>query len=295
MVHLYYVLWQWRAYLFVKNIHARERFDLVHHITLGAIRLPSFLGRLGPPFIFGPVGGGERAPWRLRQGYGWRGWIVDLIRDAWNFVIRIDPLIQNTFKKADSIYVKTWDSRPVIPRKYWPKVRCRLEIGSVPTNRPIQKVFDQTNGLRIGYVGRFVYWKGMHLGLPAFARLAAVYPRVHLTLVGSGPEELRWRALAEQLGISDRLSWIPWVTHEELKSIYVQQDVLLFPSLHDSSGNVVLEAMSHGLPVVCLDLGGPGVMVDEICGRVIATSGATRGCVIEKLTDALLELAKDSD
>jgi glycosyltransferase involved in cell wall biosynthesis len=69
--------------------------------------------------------------------------------------------------------------------------------------------------------------------------------------------------------------------------------VLLFPSLHDSGGHVVLEAMAHGLPVVCFDLGGPGSMVDVSCGRVIVTAGRSRAAVVRGLTDALQELADD--
>ena len=42
---------------------------------------------------------------------------------------------------------------------------------------------------------------------------------------------------------------------------YQTHDLFVYPSLHDSSGNVVLEALSFGLPVVCLDLGGPAQIV----------------------------------
>ena len=55
----------------------------------------------------------------------------------------------------------------------------------------------------------------------------------------------------------------------------------------------MLEAMANGLPVVCLDLGGPGVMVDEACGRVIQTRGRSAADVSQALGDALLELATD--
>jgi glycosyltransferase involved in cell wall biosynthesis len=49
--------------------------------------------------------------------------------------------------------------------------------------------------------------------------------------------------------------------------------LLLLPSLHDSSGNVVLEALSHGLPVMCLDLGGPRQIVTSQSGIIVGTSG----------------------
>ncbi len=85
------------------------------------------MGNLGIPFIFGPVGGGERAPWRLRRGYGWRGRILNGLRDVWNYLIKFDPLMYRTFRQAETIYLKPLQSRWVIPRVWWSKVTCQLE------------------------------------------------------------------------------------------------------------------------------------------------------------------------
>ncbi len=48
-----------------------------------------------------------------------------------------------------------------------------------------------------------------------------------------------------------------------------RSDVLLFPSLRDGGGAVVVEAMACGLPVVCLDVGGPGFHVREGVGTKV--------------------------
>ena len=50
-------------------------------------------------------------------------------------------------------------------------------------------------------------------------------------------------------------------------------DLFVYPSLHDSSGNAVLEALSFGLPVVCLDLGGPAQIVTPDAGAIVSTAG----------------------
>ena len=84
-VHLYYLLWQWGAYRTAKKVHKQVRFDLVHHITFVSVRQPSFMGLLGIPFIFGPVAGGERAPWRLRIGYGLKGWRKANFPQTWYY------------------------------------------------------------------------------------------------------------------------------------------------------------------------------------------------------------------
>ena len=63
--------------------------------------------------------------------------------------------------------------------------------------------------------------------------------------------------------------------------------------MHDSSGNVVLEAMSNGLPVVCLDLGGPAQIVTPECGAIVRTTKLKEPEVIESLSRELLRIGDD--
>ncbi len=295
-LRLYYVLWQWGAYGVAQKLHALERFDMVHHITWGAVRQPSFMGNLAIPFVFGPVGGGETAPWRLRFGYGVRGWIFEAVRDLSNLLIGVDPLMRRTFRQARLIYVMSEQTRACLPRRHWVKTRVQLAIGSAgaaaPTPTDTSPVQVRGSGLKLLYVGRFLDWKGMHLGLPAFAGLLKSHPDARLTLLGNGPDERRWRKLAEHLGISEQTNWISWITLDELFKLYRQHDVLLYPSLHDSPGLQIVEAMAHGLPVVCLDLGGTAI-VDDTCGRAIKAAGMSRDAVVNGLAHALTELAAE--
>jgi len=298
-VYLYYLVWQWRAYVKAKRVHAIEQFDRVQHITFGSFRQPSFLGNLGIPFAFGPVGGGERAPWRLRMGYGWRGWIKDGVRDLANLLTRIDPMAWRNFKQAKEIYVTTEQTLSLLPRKYRQKAFVQLAIGFNSSELPSlseQCTSDprKKDHFRILYTGRLLYWKGMHLGIQAFADLLKELPYAEMTIVGSGPSEERWRSMAEKLGVEKRIDWIPWLDREKLSALYNSHDAFLFPSLHDSGGMVVLEAMAHGLPVVCLDLGGPGVIVDNNSGCVIPTQGKSESQVSFALTKALMELGRNS-
>ena len=293
-IRLYYLLWQLGAYRFAKRIHQQEHFDCVHHITFGVIRHPSFMGNLGIPFIFGPVGGGERTPWRLRKSYGMRCWIWDFIRDGANLWAKVDPLMFRTFQQADKIYIKTPHSRWIVPKRFWSKTEVQSEIGIDLTKIAQLSEFDNgSEQFQILYVGRCLDWKGMPLGLQAFARFLNVLPQATLTIVAEGRDEKHWRQLIHYLDIEKQIRWIGWIEQQQLFSLYTSHDVLLFPSLHDSSGNVVLEALAHGLPVVCLDLGGPGTIVNGSYGRVIPTRMSDEETIIEKLSDALLELVSD--
>jgi len=292
-VRTYYVLWQWGAYRMARAEHARLNFDRVHHITFVSIRLPSFMGNLGPEFIFGPLGGGERAPWKLRRGFGWRSWILDALRDALNWLVRFDPLMRRAFAQAQAVYVTSAQSRTVIPHRWQSKTHSHLAVGFESRRWPIASRSVQCDELRLLFVGQFRAFKGMHLGISALVRASTRGGGARLTMVGKGPEEQRWRKLADRIGADDLITWKPWVAQSELTVLYQQHDALLYPSLHDSGGMVVLEAMAHGLPVICLDLGGPGIMVDADCGRVIATAGRTEAQVVEDLAAALKVLHND--
>lgn len=286
-VRLYYLLWQWGAYRVARREHERLAFDRVHHVTFASVRQPSFMGRLGIPFIFGPVGGGEHAPWRLRTGFGWKGSLTDAVRDLANALVRIDPLMHATFSRAESIHVTSEQTRELVPLRYQSKTHVRLAIGI--EGQPPASTQEKNRGTsqRILYAGRLIYWKGMHIGLAAFAGLLRKFPEARLSIVGSGPEEARLRQLARNLGIDRSIDWTAWVSQSELADAYQSHDVLLFPSLHDSGGMVVLEAMQRGLPIICLKLGGPGVLVDETCGIALDTGRLDEPALVRQITAAL--------
>lgn len=294
-VHLYYLLWQFGAYRIARKIHKQIQFDLVHHITFVSVRQPSFLGLLGIPFIFGPVAGGERAPWRLRIGYGLKGWFKDGLRDIFNYMIRFDPLMHLTFSTATNIFATSKQTAVLIPTRYRNKVDIALAIGidrgllEHLSQEKCRQRHDQR--VKVLYVGRLLYWKGLHLGLPAFACLREKAPGTTLTIIGSGPDEQRLKNLARRLNISDAVTWIPWMEREKVLKAYKNHDIFLFPSLHDSGGMVVLEAMAAGLPVVCLDLGGPGVMVTE--KAIFKIPANTPQQVVQDLKEGLWRLAHD--
>jgi glycosyltransferase involved in cell wall biosynthesis len=290
--HWSHLVWQILAYRHARKHLAAWRVDLVHHITYGGIRHPTLMGRLPIPLVLGPLGGGERAPLALRWGFGWRGWLKDLVRDLHTFLIRFDPITRQACADALVVYVKTEHSRQVLPARYRDKVAVRLEIGTRDVTEQSPRERGPGEPLQLLFAGRFLYWKGMHLGLKALAEVLGRGVEARLTMLGRGPDERVWRRVAAQLEIGDAVDWIAWVEHREVGAVYRRHDALLFPSLHDSSGNAPLEALAQGLPVVCLDLGGPAVIVDASCGRIVPTAGRDEAAVVQGLADAIEDLAR---
>jgi len=120
-------------------------------------------------------------------------------------------------------------------------------------NRKGKNVREMT----IGYVGRLSAEKGVDLLLRAAAGNAA---STRLIVVGSGPDERRLRALARELRLEPRTTWIPWISHPEVARQLQRMDVLVLPSRTTSIwkeqfGRVLIEAMACGTAVVGSDSG----------------------------------------
>jgi glycosyltransferase involved in cell wall biosynthesis len=140
---------------------------------------------------------------------------------------------------------------------------------------------------RLLFAGRLLYWKGAHIAIRAFAELVRRLPDARLTIVGKGKEQSRLKAVAAEYGLSNNIEFVPWLPQQQLFALYRSHDLFIFPSLHDSSGGVVLEALSFGLPVICLDLGGPKQIVNSDSGVVVGTAGRNTAQVASALADEL--------
>jgi glycosyltransferase involved in cell wall biosynthesis len=290
----YYVYWQWCARRAALRIAREKPFDVVHAITIGGVRFPAFLGGIAQQFVLGPIGGGETAPIRLTDAMGLRVALVERLRHAAKWTNRYDPFMRATFKAADVVLVNSAESTMAIPRRYRAKCVVQLQIGVDEREiapGPLAREDAEGRPFRILYTGRHVRWKGMEFGLRAFAQLLQSCPNASLSLTGEGPAEIRWKALAAELGVADRIAWLGWGKYEDLPRVYRGHHALLFPSLHEAAGMVVVEAFAAGLPVICFNLGGPGVLVDDRVGRAVDVSAANYDEAVDRLAAALRSVA----
>jgi glycosyltransferase involved in cell wall biosynthesis len=133
-----------------------------------------------------------------------------------------------------------------------PQAKARAEL-RLPLHVPI-----------VGAVSRLDPVKGVDVLL----RAIALVEDAHLAVVGDGPERASLAALADDLGISDRVHWAGF--RRDVTCLLSAFDIFVQPSLHEGLPNAVLEAMAAGLPVVATAVGGtPEVVVDEVTGLLV--------------------------
>jgi glycosyltransferase involved in cell wall biosynthesis len=286
---VYFILWQWGAYRLAARRHREKPFDAVYHVTFASIQFGSFMGRLGIPFVIGPIAGGERTPLRLRRGMPIGGQALELMRDLGILLQRSSPLSRSAFGAAERILVTTAGSLRLVPRKWRFKTSVHLAIAT-SGHAEARDVRWPPDSPRYVFAGRLLHWKGVHFAIRALAEARKSLPAVTLTLVGSGPDERWLRHLASQCGVEDAVEFSGQLPRSQLLSSLRSYTALVFPSLHDSGGFVVLESLQGGVPAVCLDLGGPGTLVNSSCGIVVPTAGADEARVVSGIANAMIRL-----
>jgi glycosyltransferase involved in cell wall biosynthesis len=289
-IHVYYYLWQIAAFFLARRLYRQTPFDLAHQVTFVCDWMPSFLPLLPIPFIWGPIGG-QQAPEPLRLHIGWRGRSQDSIKKLvrW-FVQRFDPFFMLTLLRSRSIIAVDSGTAMRIPAPLRHKTDVIPACGTCPAELPETQSLSPSPNIVILSIGRFIYCKGFSLTIRAFAGLAQQCPDARLVLVGRGVEYAKLRRLVSENGIEDRVEFRDWVPRAEVLKFMQLADIFLFPS-YEGGGMVVLEAMTAGKPVVCLDTGGPGEAVTEECGIKVRIENVDQ--IVQDLSNALYRLAEN--
>jgi glycosyltransferase involved in cell wall biosynthesis len=126
----------------------------------------------------------------------------------------------------------------------------------------------------VGFVGRLVPGKGGDVLLHAAQRVLLSYPATKFVLVGEGPARGEWEALAQRLGIHDRVVFTG-VRHD-MPGVYASFSMLALPSLDEAMPMCVLEAMAASKPVVATRVGSvPKLVIPAKTGELVEPGNAT--------------------
>lgn len=256
----YYILWQIAARWHFR--HEIQKADLIHHVTFNGVQFPGFWMATGKPVLLGPLGGGMTCPPAMLPLFGKaarkesiRTWIVRHLHFLpwWNPILAAaDTVLAANRETADLLEKHRHGTVPVM-------LETAVDPASISKQQRLPRPADAL--LRVLWLGQWEPRKAAVLALHALAIALEAAPDIRLIFAGSGPEESRMRTEAARLGISEQVDFLGRVPKAEVNALMDNSDAFLFTSIRDTSGNVVLEAMSRALPVIAVWHQG----VREIC------------------------------
>lgn len=260
---LYYWMWQYGMTGFIRKQNVQ--FDIAHNLNFHNDWTPSYLWKLGKPFVWGPIGHHPFIPKQYLKYYG----ISALAKDRLSWLVKnmfwhFSWSLKKTVKKADAILCMNSE---VAKKLHLKNSQYRI-MPSVATENQEITPKRETTTFRLISAGRLVPLKGFDLAIEAFSRYLNENPAdtsSELVIVGSGPNKEFLNNLCLKKGIEKQVRFIKWMERKDLLDLYQNASAFLFPS-HEGAGMVVAEALSFGLPVICLDNSGPGEFIDDSCG-----------------------------
>ena len=156
--------------------------------------------------------------------------------------------------------------------------------------KPKYESIDQSETVRILYLGRLHEVKGLEYLIKAFSSVNDKHPNSTLTIVGEGDEKERLMKMSRSLGLEDDVEFTGEVVYKETLEYYQKSDIFVLPSLSEGLPNVLMEAMACGLPSVVTHVGGNKELIKKGKGGFIVNTKSS-----SELSEAINELIEDPE
>jgi glycosyltransferase involved in cell wall biosynthesis len=268
LLQFYAYLWQWKAYFAARNLHRRHHFALFHHLTYENDWMASIIGALLPiPYLRGPGGGAHRIPSAFLKEFSLRERMAERRREFGQWLFRHDPFFTLSQSRAKALIVCNQEAWTAVPRRWKHKTQI-MTVNGVAKEFLLESPTLEARDRRFQVLsaGRLIRLKAFDLAIRGFKVFSTKAPEAELAIVGDGPDLPRLQGLVSRLGLQGKVRFEKWMPREALLARMRDCDVFLFTSLRDGGGLVIVEALASARPVVCIDLGGPGLHVTDECG-----------------------------
>lgn len=288
--HMYYILWQHWAWLWVK--HSGIHFDVIHHVTMNDYRIPSELyNAKGAKVIWGPMGGAQVTPRPLKVYE--KNQLVASFREFVNKSCSWNPFYKKALRSYYKIYCINNETQKQISRIIGKDVPLMPELAlrDEYKNLPIRK--EKNDILKIVFVGRLIGKKGIAFLVDALS-LMPTDMDWELLIFGDGDDRALIEKQIADSGIGKNVKLMGNRPLNQIAEAYQQADVFVLPSLRETSGNVLLEAMAYAVPIVAFDTSFCRLLKEVDCGVFINTDQALEG-IKEDWCKAIVTLGQDKE
>ena len=286
-----YNLWQKRAYKVATSSFLLSPFSLIHHLTSIHFREPGYLWKLPIPFVWGPTGGTLTIPPAFYRHIGLKQTVFEIGRSVSNaLLLNWGRRVNQAIKKSTLILAFSEEDQKVFQAREAKRVEVMLDAGCEIEDQGTKRPRDQETifpslspsvsrslSLHVLWVGQLIRRKALNILLKAVAGDEDLRNNVKITVIGDGPLRSYYEKLAHELFSVTRHSSL--VTSSQSRITFLGQlprtavfdhmrhaDVLVHTSYREATSNVIPEALSCGLPVICHDISGMAVAITDECG-----------------------------
>lgn len=203
----------------------------------------------------------------------------------------INPFILIPSWRAKAVIARTPNSAKVIPKVFRTKTRILLETAMEEDIFRYSKNQKTSDTLRLITTGRLVASKNTISCIKSLALLSDIQ-KIHLTIIGSGPEKAQIEKEIVQHKLNDKVTLIANTTREEVLKHLSESDIYLFPSLREGGSWALMEAMAIGLPVICLNWSGMAITTTDKCAIQLPVSSPEQ--MPRDMADAIRKLIVDT-
>lgn len=283
----YQFLWQYPAYRVAKQVHKQVHFDLVHHVSTNDFRFLGQLYRLGIPYFIGPIGGAQETPQAL-QYYVRNHKKSEKLRTLLNYTMTHFPGYGKALACAQKVYFSNQETKNFLLPRIKDHTKCEImtEVGySIDKmNEITTKKVNELKKTTFIWAGRMEYRKGLELLFDS-VDLLPMEQEWEIVLCGEGSQEKYYRSIVAQKQYCNRIIFTGKLCYEEMQEVYNTADVFVFPSLRETTGTVIIEAMAHGVPVIALKQGGAAEVITQETGYCV--NGTTKEEYVENFAAAM--------
>lgn len=263
----FYKDWQKKVYQLAIELDKKENFDIIHQLNMVGFREPGYLWKIEKPYVWGPIGGLENSPWRFLPSLGLKGLIFYTGRNFVNLYQRnFSKRVKRAAQRKNAFLISATPSNQELIKYLWGvKSELICEVGQ-ETNEIItlpSKRILKSESLKILWSGVHVPRKNLPLLLNSLVNAKFPY---ELHILGKGEMTKDWQKLAKKNGVSKHCQWYGWLERQKAIEIMSSGHVFCITSISDLTATVTLEALSYGIPIICLDHCGFAHVVTEECG-----------------------------
>lgn len=255
---VYFKTWLKQCTPYIRKLNDTYHFDIIHQVTLSEFRTISDAWKMDARFFYGPSGGAQITPEYLldyTKGHSFE----EKIRAVINANVVKSKKYKKAVTKCEEIFCTNQETKSVFDAILGKngKTHMLLDVGIeqevLETRRNIKK--EHHTKVTFLWAGRMVYRKGLELLLDSLALIPKDY-EYEVILCGNGPQLEELKSKVEMYGLQKKVCFAGLVSYTEMENYYLQADAFVFPSLRESTGTVILEAMSFHLPVIGFQAGG---------------------------------------